>query len=290
MEKVDRRTFLKTAAVLTTGLTGISPSRQALSENMTSATEKIPTLTLGGHRISRLIIGGNPFSFNAHSEPLIYSRELFQHYFTREKVVETLLLAAANGINTFLGRTDENVFGLLKHYQEKTGKAMPWIAQTSKKPMAGATKTDILANIKLAANHGAIGCYFHGESADFWVKQGKISEIAECVDYIRKLGLIAGVGGHEIGTIESLEKAGVQPDFYMKTFNRMEFCCPDFERTREVMAKISTPWIAFKVLAAGRMKPEEGFAAALQAGADFLCVGMFDFQVERNTKLFSSML
>jgi len=42
------------------------------------------------------------------------------------------------------------------------------------------------------------------------------------------------------------------------------------------------PVMAFKVLAAGAIEPRDGFNWALQHGADFLCVGMFDFQVVHN--------
>jgi hypothetical protein len=41
-------------------------------------------------------------------------------------------------------------------------------------------------------------------------------------------------------------------------------------------------WIAFKVLAAGAIHPREGFKFAFDNGADFICVGMFDFQVREN--------
>jgi len=42
---------------------------------------------------------------------------------------------------------------------------------------------------------------------------------------------------------------------------------------------LEEPWIAFKVLAAGAIYPEDGFQFAFNNGADFICVGMYDFQV-----------
>jgi hypothetical protein len=45
------------------------------------------------------------------------------------------------------------------------------------------------------------------------------------------------------------------------------------------MKTVKKPWIAYKVLAAGAIHPKEGFKYAFENGADFLCVGMFDFQV-----------
>ena len=54
------------------------------------------------------------------------------------------------------------------------------------------------------------------------------------------------------------------------------------QRTIEYMKSISKPWFAFKVLAAGAIEPKDGFRFAFENGADFICVGMFDFQVIDN--------
>jgi NAD(P)H-dependent flavin oxidoreductase YrpB (nitropropane dioxygenase family) len=55
------------------------------------------------------------------------------------------------------------------------------------------------------------------------------------------------------------------------------------------MAKVKKPWIAFKVLAAGSILPRSGFAHALDNGADFLGVGMFDFQIQENCEAFNRL-
>ncbi len=57
--------------------------------------------------------------------------------------------------------------------------------------------------------------------------------------------------------------------------------CHAPERTIAFMQDVKVPWIAFKVMAAGAIRPEDGF----RGGADFLCVGMFDFQVEEDAAL-----
>ena len=43
--------------------------------------------------------------------------------------------------------------------------------------------------------------------------------------------------------------------------------------------RTTVPVMGFKVLAAGAIKPKDGFKWAFENGADFICVGMFDFQV-----------
>ena len=49
------------------------------------------------------------------------------------------------------------------------------------------------------------------------------------------------------------------------------------------MKKVKIPWIAFKTLAAGAIDPKSGFKYAFENGADFITVGMFDFQIVEDT-------
>ncbi len=288
----SRREFLTATSTGALGTMLVQPSRSLGSPQTPERHQanrpvlaELPTVQLGKHRISRLIIGGNPFSFIPHSEPLLYSSRLFKEYFTHEKVVEILSLGVHYGINTFLGRIDENVLGFLKVYEKTNGSRIPWIAQTSAKPQQGATKKDIEQNIGVAAENGAIGCYVQGVSTDYFVAQGNLRELADHVALIRRLGMLVGIGAHQNETIEQVQKEGILPDFYMKTLNRVGYYAANPDRTPEIMARTKVPWIAFKILAAGRIEPEDGFRYALKAGAHCLCVGMFDFQVEDNARL-----
>ena len=45
------------------------------------------------------------------------------------------------------------------------------------------------------------------------------------------------------------------------------------------MNSLDEPWIAFKILAAGAIHPDNAFRYAFENGADFICVGMYDFQI-----------
>ena len=51
------------------------------------------------------------------------------------------------------------------------------------------------------------------------------------------------------------------------------------ERTVEFINRVDVPVMGFKVLAAGAIEPKDGFRYAFENGADFICVGMFDFQL-----------
>jgi len=102
---------------------------------------------------------------------------------------------------------------------------------------------------------------------DEFVQQGKVEWIGKVVEHIRKNGLVAGVAGHSVEVPVACEKAGLRPDFYMKTFNRKRYWSagptPRLdsvweetpERTRAFMQEVDRPWIAYKVLGASATAP-----------------------------------
>jgi hypothetical protein len=51
------------------------------------------------------------------------------------------------------------------------------------------------------------------------------------------------------------------------------------EQTIEFFKSIDVPFFGFKVLAAGAIQPSNGIRWAFENGADFICLGMYDFQV-----------
>ncbi|MDD4426737.1 MAG: hypothetical protein PHS40_12490, partial [Mariniphaga sp.] len=61
------------------------------------------------------------------------------------------------------------------------------------------------------------------------------------------------------------------------------------DETISYMETLDKPWIAFKVLAAGAVHPKNGFRFAFEKGADFACVGMFDYQIVENANLLTEM-
>jgi hypothetical protein len=134
------------------------------------------------------------------------------------------------------------------------------------------------------------------------------------MDRIRSHGIVAGMGAHTIDSFILCEEKGIIPDYYMKTMhhdnywsahpreNRKPFevdgvqsndhnmfhdnCfCPFPERTVEFVNRTKVPVMGFKVLAAGAISPQDGFHWAFENGADFICVGMFDFQVVNDVNI-----
>ena len=57
------------------------------------------------------------------------------------------------------------------------------------------------------------------------------------------------------------------------------------ERTVEFVSRAKVPVMGYKVLAAGAIEPKDGFKWAFDNGADFICVGMFDFQIVKDVNI-----
>jgi len=291
MRKISRRGLFKTSLGVT--LAGLPYEHRALLAQLVDRSDygkvKEPVKGLqrgkfGKHEISRLIIGGNLISGSAHAGELLYQSALMTHYFTTEKIFETWTLAEQNGINTTLMRADPHI---MEHYQKFTrerGGKLQWIAQSA--PEQG----DPVENAKRARERGAIGIYLHGNVSDNFVKQGKAEEIGRILNGFRAAGLMAGVGAHLLATVEGSEKAKLDPDFYMFTINRMNYYSSAPADIAAFMKNIKKPWIGFKVLGAGRDRPLEGFQHAFEKGADFIAVGMFDWQVRDDTAHVQEML
>jgi hypothetical protein len=243
-------------------------------------SDQFPMGQLDKLRISRLICGGNLISGYAHSRDLIYVSELMKQYNTKEKVMETWELCEERGINAVLADPREKPMGILKEYWDRGGK-IKWIAEGHPKV------DDIETNLKMSIDHGASAIYIQGGVGDKWVEAGRVDLIGKAVDFIRKNGVVAGVGGHKLEVVKAVEEAGIEVDFYMKTLNVVGYMSETPAETIEYMKTVRKPWIAFKVLGAGAVHPNkaEGFYNALKKGADFICVGMLDFQVAEDVMI-----
>ncbi len=303
---VSRRGFLKRSAVVATGATlGFSFEEKALlaktmnkpvGASSDASSMALPVGRIRNLTISRLICGGNLISGFAHSRDLIYVSELVKRYFTDEKVFETLEISEERGINTAVLRLDEHILRILETYWKERGGKIQWIAQVKPKP------DEVAAHIKMAVDHGAAGVYVQGGVGDAFVKEGKVDLLGKAVDVIKRSGVVAGLGAHELETTIACEKAGLAPDFYMKTLNSKNYWSASIkerhdsvwaetpEQTIEFMRTVNKPWIAFKVLGAGAIHPREGFEYVFENGADFACVGMFDFQVAEDAIIAKNVL
>ena len=292
-ENVDRRGFLKRSIAASAGATlGLkSFEEQNLLAKMTekstnnksgSAGNKLPFGKIKNLKISRIFCGGNLIGGWAHSRDLVYVSSLVKAYHTDQKVFETLEIAEDNGINTIL--TNPVSDRVINRYWNERGGKIQWISDC-------ATGETIQEGIKRSVDSGAHAVYIQGGLADTAVKKGQVDLLGEALEYIKEQGIPGGMGAHLLDTVKACVNGGLKPDFWVKTLHPGKYWSADIdpendniwsrtpEETTEYMKKLKTPWIAFKVLAAGAIHPSVSFKYVFENGADFACVGMFDFQI-----------
>ena len=273
--------------------------------DLSELTKPIPKGKLGDLEIGRIICGGNLISGFAHSRDLIYVSQLLKTYFTDKRVLDTFWLCEQCGINATAVSARPDPARLLNEYW-KAGGTMKWIAPTYPKD------DDYKTSIDFACDNGANAAMIMGNIGDKWARAGKFDLIGEVLEYIRSKGIPAGLAGHELATIKGAEEHNVGADFYMKTLHSRNYWSwkPEqqkdkmiienysidnyWERTPEetiaFMESLDKPWIAFKTLAAGAVHPKTGFRYAFENGADFVCVGMFDYQIVEDANILTSVL
>ncbi|MCD6354679.1 MAG: DoxX family protein [Prolixibacteraceae bacterium] len=263
---------------------------------------ELPKGKIGDHEISRLVLGGNLIGGWAHSRDLIYVPSLFRAYNTERKIFETLTLAERAGINAINIGFPTNA--LMQKYKKITGSKIKVISQVA----PDMKNNDYFVNIDKAIDYGVDIVQIQGNWCDWLVRDKRIDVIEKMMDRIRNQGYTAGLASHTVDSLITCEEQGIIPDYYMKTMhhdqywsahpreNRVPFevdgkkylnhnkfhdniFCLFPERTIEFVQRAKVPVMGFKILAAGALKPEDGFNWAFKNGADFICVGMFDFQV-----------
>jgi hypothetical protein len=239
--------------------------------------------------------------------------QLFRQYNNDKKIFETLSIAEQAGIN--LTNMVNQFYPILNKFKSVTGSNMMSICQVHL-DMEGEDKMKF---IKEAMDMGATSMYIQGAVGDNLVQDGQMDLVQESLEFMRSQGYLAGMGAHSIQVPIACEAAGIKPDYYFKTMHhdnywsahprefRTEFSV-DRERsldhnkfhdnifdvfpeqTVEVFNKIDVPLFGFKVLAGGAIDPEDGFRYAFENGADFICVGMFDFQIVEDVNLVIDIL
>jgi len=265
----------------------------------------IPLVDFGPHRVSRLIVGGNPVSGFSHVSGEL-SREMVD-YFTAANVLKLLRDCESAGINTWQSRGDKHIRRLLHEYRLAGGR-LQWIAQTASE------YADIPKHIRQLAADGAIGIYHHGAQTDRFWRAGKIEQAHEMLKVMRQTGVRVGLGTHIPEVIDYVESKGWDVDFYMTCLYNLSrpkeeiarlaghpakgelFWEPDRRRMLERVRRTRKQCLIFKVYGAGRKcsSPARMLQALRQVAAyakpgDCVVVGMFPKykeQVRENCQLF----
>ena len=215
------------------------------------------------------------------------------------------MLAEKAGINAInIGWPSNPV---LQKYKKVTGSKITVISQVAPKM----DKNDYFCEINAAIDCGADILQIQGNWTDTLSRDNKFDVLVKMLEKMRGQGYVAGMGAHSVEGLIRCEEQGIIPDYYMKTLHHDRYWSahpvenrtsyevmggnsPDHNKFHDNMfcafpekdvafvERAKIPVMGFKILAAGAIEPRDGFNWALQNGADFICVGMFDFQVVNN--------
>lgn len=231
------------------------------------------TVEFLGHKVSKLIVGDNPFNGHSYIDSYIPGREMML-YHTEDKILEAMHLMEDLGINTMLPLADPYMIRILQHYRANGGK-MNFIFQTYAPVM---NDYSLPVTMRQMGSVDPIGVYLSGTYNDVRFETGRNAEIVKMLGNLREMGIPLGMGTHHPELIQVSEQEGWDVDFYMA-------CMYNLRRDREgeesgfltgkskkgitnvypsdrpimleTLKKVKKPVIAFKIFGGGQMLVEK---------------------------------
>ena len=259
----------------------------------------LPTVDFCGLKVTRLILGANPFGGFSHQSP--ERDEEMRSYYTPERIVETFHRAEAAGINTVITNNGSpNVLAALRQYFADGGR-LQWIAQVS--PVYREEQT-MLEALDEAAELGACAIYTHGRRTEDMYHAKDAAQLIEWMDRIRSHGLPAGTAAHGAEVHDWVHEVGAA-DFHAVCFYRcgslhdghgLKFKLKDPPVATSCIRRLPKPCIGYKIMAAGRIDPQMAFEYAYDSikPTDVVNVGMYrgdkDDMVEENAAIVRGIL
>ncbi|MDD5687054.1 MAG: hypothetical protein PHE88_04395 [Elusimicrobia bacterium] len=258
----------------------------------------LPVVNLCGLKITRLIIGANPFAGFSHKNK---ERDAeMMAYYTPERICETWDRAYAAGINTMITNNETlRVINTVKEYL-KNGGSLQWIGQ-----IANRTHSSMFEAIDEAVAIGAKAIFFHGMIVDDLCEQRDDGTLREWVQHARSHSIPVGVAGHSPAThkwVDSLDLV----DFHVVCFfncasvhavNKDErWNLSDIFSAVECIRRIRKPCIGYKIMGAGRIDPAMAIEFAFEniKPGDMVNVGIYrgdkDNMVEENADIVRKIL
>jgi len=286
----NRRDFLKTSALAALGSAAALNSgekqlhatpAEASTITMPQTFHKgLPIGKLGPLNVTRLFLGCNQVSGGSHSRDLRYVSRLMLEYQTDERVLNTWQLCEEQGINTLLSDPFEKPVRLMKRYRKERGGKIQWISEVH--PPKGYYEirlADLKENLKQVLDNEPDALYIQGGICDSFVHRGLVDELGEALELMKLTGQPSGLGAHSVETPKACMKAGIQPDFFMKTFHADDYwsATPRAQRIEFVVDARSRD-NHDNILSSMEQKPERGQESAASQPC---CAGAFPMSYTR---------
>lgn len=275
--------------------TGPSPGAPLDQKPPRPQGEPLPSITLGKHQLSRLIVGANPINGYSYLGPHV--TEHMKQWFEPPRSVEFLLDCERAGITAHQYSDSPRARVTLRDARER-GSKMRFLALHSDREKLN----------EFVRETQPVAVAHHGGATDIKFAQGKAQEVHDYVKAVHDLGLLAGVSAHNPDCIKRVADEGWEVDYFMTCFYFLSrkrlaelagkkeeeptapvlvdphhsFLRGDPEVMTAVARQVSQPCLGFKILAAGRqctnqevVKRAFRYALTRLKPSDGVIVGMF---------------
>jgi len=257
----------------------------------------LPSVDLCGLKVTRLILGANPFGGFSHQTPERDGE--MRDYYTVERIMETWARAQSAGINTMITNNQTaHVIEAVRLYLAEGG-SLQWIAQVKAQ-----TNAEMPKAIDEVVQIGCKALYFHGALVDDAYSRNDAEALQSWCEHARSAGIPAGVAGHAPEAHLWVDGLGIA-DFHAVCFFNCgslhdgkgdRFQLGDIPSAVECVRRIRKPCIAYKIMGAGRIDPRMAFEHAFASikSSDVVNVGMHrgdrDSMVEENVAMVREIL
>ena len=290
---MDRRQFISQLGGITAASGVALTAASNASGQPASPAIPLPTISLGEHRVTRLIVGSNPLSGYSYLGPHV-DRHM-KEYFTVDRSVDFLLACERSGINTH-------------QFSHKPGGKSPEVIRKARERgcqmnfFCLARDPEDIRPVVAATEPMAL--VHHGGVTDRRFAEGKSELVHDFVKAVHDQGLLAGVSAHNPECIQKVADAGWEVDFFMTCFHfltrkmfykadepkpeseTLYFSYPFYRKDpaimTEVVKQVDQPCLGYKILAAGRKCQNQAtvrdafrFAFENIKDTDGVIVGMF---------------
>ncbi|MHB8902520.1 MAG: hypothetical protein ACYC6Y_27480 [Thermoguttaceae bacterium] len=290
----DRRQFISELGRIAATSSATLATLAGASAGDAPSPGSLPTITVGTHRITRLVVGSNPLLGYSYLGPHVDNA--MKEYFTPDQVVEFLLDCEQAGINAhqFSYTPTGDSSGIIRKARDRGSKLNFFCLARNPDEVRPAIE---------AANPFAM--VHHGGVTDSRFAEGKSGLVHDFVKAVHDGGLLAGVSAHNPDCIKQIADEGWEVDFFMTCFyyltrkpgqqarepvsepdllhvGHYPFYRNDPQVMTQVVRQVDKPCFGFKILGAGRKCADqntvrEAFRFAFEniKPTDGVIVGMF---------------
>ncbi|MCM8768760.1 MAG: hypothetical protein NC911_03645 [Candidatus Omnitrophica bacterium] len=232
---------------------------------MKLSNDGLPKVDFLGYKLSKIILGSNPFGgFSHQGWPM--DQEMLDFYTTAE-IKKAWDQAQEEGINAFCGRADRHMVFLLREYwNEGKGRNFYWFAQTAPEYASFQANVSLIVSSKFKPTF----IYHHGGQLDYLLMEGKKQLVKDNLKIIRETGYPCGMASHQPEFIALAEEENWDIDFYLACFFNLTgrgkkdltvikgssgevFDFSDPPKMCQVIKQVKKPCVAYKIFGSGRL-------------------------------------